>query len=274
MPVKKHGIITRVVKGWNAFREKDQELFYGSDLGPGYYYRPDRLPLHIGTERSILASITTRIGIDVSSVQFLHARLDDEGRYIDEIDSHLNYCLRTEANIDQTSTAFIQDLTESLCDEGTIVVMPEETTANPCYTDNYDIRSMRVGYVVEWFPEHVRVKVYDKRDGRKKELLLPKRFVSIIQNPLYDVMNEPNSTWRRLTHKLALLDAVDEKTSSNKLDLIFHLPYGAKTEVQMATISDNGVYPANWMGLSPHANRIFGQTIPILGELSNRSING
>lgn len=236
LPTAISGFMGRLKHGWDAFREADQRRVANQDLGPGYYYRPDRVPLRIGTERSIVASIITRIGIDASSVQFIHARLDENKRFIDEVDSHLNYCLNTEANIDQTSRAFIQDLVESLCDEGVIAVMPEETTLNPNYTDGYDIRSMRVGKIVEWFPEHVRIIVYDKRDGRKKELLLPKRFVAIIQNPLYDVMNEPNSTLRRLIHKLSLLDAVDEKASSSKLDLIIHLPYGSKTEVQRASI--------------------------------------
>lgn len=236
MAEKKYGILDRIKNGWNAFREKDQSQFYSSDLGPGYYWRPDRAPLHTGTERTIIVSIITKIGVDVSSVIFHHARLDEEGRYIGDVDSHLNYCLTTEANLDQTSRAFIQDLATSLCDEGVIAVIPEETTSNPNISDNYDIWSMRVGRIVEWFPEHVRVKMYDKSDGRKKELILPKRYVSIIQNPLYDVMNEPNSTLRRLVHKLALLDAADEKANSSKLDLIIHLPYGAKTEVQRATV--------------------------------------
>ena len=236
MAEKKYGILDRIKNGWNAFREKDQSQFYSSDLGPGYYWRPDRAPLHTGTERTIIVSIITKIGVDVSSVIFHHARLDEEGRYIGDVDSHLNYCLTTEANLDQTSRAFIQDLATSLCDEGVIAVIPEETTSNPNYSDNYDIWSMRVGRIVEWFPEHIRVKMYDKSDGRKKELILPKRYASIIQNPLYDVMNEPNSTLRRLVHKLALLDAADEKANSSKLDLIIHLPYGAKTEVQRATV--------------------------------------
>lgn len=236
MPERRYGLLERIINGWNAFRERDQLLYSRSDLGPGYSSRPDRIPLHIGTERSIIASIITRIGIDASSVQFVHAKLDEEERYIGDVDSYLNYCLKTEANIDQTSRAFVQDLVETLCDEGVVAVMPEETDKNPNLTDSYDIKSMRVGKIREWRPEYVRIWVYDKRDGRKKDIVLPKRFVAIVQNPLYDVMNEPNSTLKRLVHKLALLDAVDEKTSSSKLDLIVHLPYGAKTEVQRATV--------------------------------------
>jgi hypothetical protein len=233
---KKYGILDRIKSGWFAFLEKDQQEYARSDLGPGYTYRPDRVPLRVGTERSIIASIITRIGIDASSVQYVHAKLDDEDRYIGNVDSYLNYCLTTEANIDQSSRAFFQDLVESLCDEGVVAVIPEETNKNPNFTDGYDIHSLRTGKILEWRPEHIRVLMYDKRDGRKKDLVLPKRFVAIIQNPLYDVMNEPNSTLRRLVHKLALLDAVDEKASSSKLDLIIHLPYGAKTEVQRQAV--------------------------------------
>ena len=236
LPIAVMGFMGRLKHSWQAFREADQQIYINSDIGPGYYYRPDRVPLRVGTERSIVASIINRIAIDASTVQFVHAKLDEENRYIGETDSYLNYCLSTEANIDQTSRAFIQDLVTSMCDEGIIAVMPEETTLNPRLTDGYDIRSLRVGKIIEWFPKHVRILVYDKRDGRKKELLLPKRFVAIIQNPLYDVMNEPNSTLRRLIYKLSLLDAVDEKASSSKLDLIIHLPYGAKTEAQRAII--------------------------------------
>lgn len=231
-----YGILERIRNGWEAFRERDQQLFAQSDLGPGYYHRPDRIPLHIGSERSIVASIITRIAIDASTVRFVHARLDEEGRYIGDADSYLNYCLNTEANIDQTARAFVQDAVESLCDEGVIAVVPESTTANPNLTDNYDIHSMRVAKIMEWHPQHVRVRMYDQRDGRKKDLLLPKRYVAIVQNPLYNVMNEPNSTLKRLVHKLNLLDAMDDKTASSKLDLIIHLPYGGKTEVQRTAI--------------------------------------
>ena len=236
MPEKRTGFMDRLKHGWNAFREKDQEIIAREDIGPGYFSRPDRIPLRVGTDRSIVASIITRIGIDVSTIQFKHAKLDDDGRYVDDVKSDLNYCLNTEANIDQTARAFIQDLTESLCDEGVIAVMPEETTLNPNNTGGFDIKSMRIAKITEWYPEHVRVKAYDKRDGQRKELLLPKRYVAIIQNPLYDVMNEPNGTLRRLIHKLSLLDAVDEELNSGKMNLIIHLPYGAKTEVQRDAI--------------------------------------
>ena len=236
MPEKRSGFFARLAHGWNAFREKDQEAIFRKDIGTGYYGRPDRIPLRPGTERSIVASIITRIGIDVSGITLKHARLDDDERFVDVIDSDLNYCLNTEANIDQTSRAFIQDLAESLCDEGVIAVVPEETTLNPIMTAGFDIKSMRVAKILQWYPEYVRVKMYDKRDGQKKEITLPKKFVAIIQNPLYNVMNEPNSTLRRLIHKLNLLDAIDERSGSDKLNLIVHLPYGAKTQVQIDSI--------------------------------------
>ena len=220
LPERRTGFFTRLAHGWNAFRDKDQEIISRQDIGPAYYGRPDRIPLRPGTERTIVASIITRIGIDVSSVRIQHARLDKNERFIDVIDSDLNYCLNTEANIDQTSRAFFQDVAESLCDEGTIAVVPEETTLNPNMTAGFDIKSMRVAKILQWYPEHIRVQMYDMRDGQKKEITLPKRFVAIIQNPLYNVMNEPNSTLKRLIHKLALLDLIDERSGSDKLNLI------------------------------------------------------
>ena len=212
MPEERHGFFTRLAHGWNAFRERDQYALSRRDLGPGYSRRPDRIPLYIVNERSIVASIITRIGIDVaSSITFKHAQLDMDGRYIEERDTGLNYCLNTEANLDQSYIAFIQDLVENMLNDGVVAVMPEETNLNPNVTAGFNILSMRVGSVVEWFPEHVKIKVYDKRCGERKEIILPKKFVAIIQNPLYDVMNEPNSTAKRLTHKLSLLDAADDR---------------------------------------------------------------
>ena len=237
MPEERNGFFTRLVHGWNAFRERDQMTLARRDLGQGYSRRPDRVPLYIVNERSIVASIITRIGIDVaSSIAFKHAQLDMDGRYIEERDTGLNYCLNTEANLDQSYIAFIQDLVENMLNDGVVAVMPEETNLDPNVTAGFNILSMRVGSIMEWFPEHVRIKVYDKRVGQRKEIILPKKFVAIIQNPLYDVMNEPNSTAKRLTHKLSLLDASDDKANSGRLDLAIHLPYGAKTQVQEQTI--------------------------------------
>lgn len=222
----------RLRHAWYAFTGRDQQVIQSQDLGPSYSVRQDRISFPRGTERSIIASIYTRIAIDVSSVKMQHARVDYDGRFVESIDSGLNYCLNTEANIDQTARAFLQDLVENLCSLGVIAVVPTEATANPRLTGSYDIKSMRVGTITQWWPEHVKIKLYNQRSGEKEEIVLPKSVVGIIQNPLYNVMNEPNSTLRRLIHKLNLLDAVDEQTSSGKLDMIIQLPYGTGTEMR------------------------------------------
>ena len=222
----------RLKHAWDAFRNRDQQVLQTQDLGPSYFLRPDKIRFRGGTEHSIVASIYTRIAIDVSSIRIKHARLDENGRFVDTVDSGLNYCLNTEANIDQTSRDFFQDLVESMCDEGVIAAVPTVTTINPRLTGSYDIKEMRVAKIVQWYPEHVRLKLYNDRTGRPEEIVLPKKVVAIIQNPLYNVMNEPNSTLRRLIHKLNILDAVDEQTGSGKLDLIVHLPYMTKTPMR------------------------------------------
>ena len=217
---------------WDAFNQRDQDVIIRQDIGPSYAYRPDRVRLRCGTEHSIVASIYTRIGIDVSSVRILHARMDEDDRYIETISSGLNYCLNTEANLDQTGRSMIQELVTTMCDEGVAALIPVETTLNPRLEGGYDIKQLRVGKIREWFPEHVRVYVYNQKTGQREDIVLPKRVVGIIPNPLYDVMNEPNSTLKRLIYKLNLLDAIDEQTGSGKLDLIIHLPYVTKTELQ------------------------------------------
>lgn len=217
---------------WNAFTGKDQDRLIVQDLGPSYTVRQDRIPFRRGTEHSIIASIYTRIAIDVSSVKIQHARLDENDRYTGTVDSGLNYCLNTEANIDQTARDFMQDLVESMCDEGVVAVVPVDTSVNPMITGSYDIKTMRVGRITEWRPEHVRVNLYNQRSGKKEDIYLPKRSVAIIQNPLYNVMNEPNGTLRRLIRKLNLLDVIDEQSSSGKLDLIVHLPYMTKSPLR------------------------------------------
>lgn len=222
----------RLKHAWDAFRNRDQQVLQTQDLGPSYFLRPDKIRFRGGTEHSIVASIYTRIAIDVSSIRIKHARLDENGRFVDTVDSGLNYCLNTEANIDQTSRDFFQDLVESMCDEGVIAAVPTVTTINPRLTGSYDIKEMRVAKIVQWYPEHVRLQLYNDRTGRPEEIVLPKKIVAIIQNPLYNVMNEPNSTLRRLIHKLNILDAVDEQTGSGKLDLIVHLPYITKTPMR------------------------------------------
>lgn len=222
----------RIRHAWNAFTGRDQHIIQTMDLGPGYMTRQDRIPFRRGIERSIVASIYTRIAIDVSSVKIQHVQLDDNDRYVETRDSGLNYCLTTEANIDQTSRDFIQDLVESMCDEGVVAAVPIDTTVNPRLSGSFDVKTMRVGRITEWFPKHVRVKIYNERTGQKEELVLPKSVVAIIQNPLYNVMNEPNSTLKRLIHKLNLLDSMDEQVSSGKLDLIVHLPFMTKTPMR------------------------------------------
>lgn len=222
----------RVRHAWNAFLGRDQLVIQRQDLGPSYMVRQDRVPFHRGLERTIVSSIYTRIAIDVSSVKIQHVQLDDNDRYIETRDSGLNYCMTTEANIDQTSRDFFQDLVESMCDEGVIAAVPVEATVNPRLTGSYDVKSMRVARITQWYPKHVKVNLYNEMTGRKEDLILPKGIVAIVQNPLYNVMNEPNSTLKRLIHKLSLLDSVDEQMSSGKLDLIIHLPYMTKTEMQ------------------------------------------
>ena len=222
----------RLKHAWNAFRGRDQEKLIQQDLGTGYYTRPDRVRLRFGSERSILASIFTRIAIDTSSVKIQHAKLDKDDRFIDVVDSGLNYCLNVEANIDQTARAFRQDLVMSMLDDGVVAAVPVDTTFNPMDTGSYDIKTMRVAKIIEWHPQHVRLELYNERTGQKEPIWLPKTQVAIIENPLYAVMNEPISTLKRLIHKLNLLDSSDEQNLSGKLDLIIQLPYPIKTEMR------------------------------------------
>lgn len=222
----------RIRHAWNAFTGRDQQVIQNQDLGPSYSVRQDRNVYPRGTERSIVASIFNRIAIDVSSVRMQHARVDIDGRFLDAIDSGLNYCINTEANIDQTSRAFFLDLVETMCSEGVVAVVPTDTTVNPRLSGSYDIKAMRVGLITQWWPEHVKIRLYNQKSGKREEIVLPKSVVAIIPNPLYSVMNEPNSTLRRLIHKLGLLDAVDEQTSSGKLDMVIQLPYGTRTEMR------------------------------------------
>lgn len=222
----------RLKHAFNAFRGKEQEIIRREMEGPSYYTRPDRVRYHFGSERTILASIETRIAIDVNRVQFRHVRVDDEDRYVEDIDSGLNECLNVEANIDQTAQAFKQDLVMSMLDEGVVAVVPVDTTENPRLTGSYDIKTMRVGKVLEWWPQHVMVNLYNERTGMKEDIVLPKSQIAIIENPLYAVMNEPISTLKRLIYKLNLLDTVDEQSSSGKLDLIIQLPFTIKTEMR------------------------------------------
>lgn len=222
---------SRVKRAWNAFLNRDPTSDYNLS-GTSYYYRPDRPRFTRGNERTIVTSVYNRIALDVASIDFKHCKLDDNDRYMYDINSKLNQCLTLEANIDQTSKAFIQDVVMSMMDEGSVAIVPVDTIMNPLITDSYDILAMRTGKIVEWKPSHVKVRLYNDRTGNKEEIWLPKKIVGIIENPLYAVMNEPNSTMQRLVRKLSLLDAVDEQSSAGKLDLIIQLPYVIKTDAR------------------------------------------
>ena len=221
---------SRLKHAWNAFLNKDPTNY--ASVGPSYSYRPDRPRLTRGNERSIATSVYNRIALDVAAITIQHCKLDENGRMISTINSGLNNCLNLEANLDQTGRAFIQDVVMSMFDEGCVAIVPVDTTFNPKITGSYDVNSMRVGKILEWYPNHVRVRVYNEKTGRKEDILLPKRAVAIIENPLFAVINEPNSTMKRLIRKLSLLDIVDEQSSAGKLDLIIQLPYVIKSEAR------------------------------------------
>lgn len=223
-------IIDRIKHGWNAFRNKDPTP--GWNIGTGYSVRPDRPRFGRGNERSIATSIYNRIALDVASISIRHVRLDEQGKYSSDIDSGLNECLCTSANIDQTGRAFIQDIVMSMLDEGCVAIVPVDTSFDPLSSGTFDINSLRTGKILDWYPEYVRVRVYNEKSGNKEDVLLPKKLVGIIENPLYAVCNEPNSTFSRLTRKLVLLDGIDEQSGSGKLDLIIQLPYVIKSEAR------------------------------------------
>lgn len=223
---------SRLRHAWNAFLGRDRPNENWQDYGVGYGNRPDRRRRGYGNEKSIVNAIYTRIAIDVASIGIRHVRLDEQGRYKDDIRSPLNECLRLNANKDQTARAFIQDIVMSMFDEGTVAIVPVETSVNPKSSNAYEIESLRTGKIVEWFPDYVKVNLYNDRTGQREDLILPKRMVAIVENPFYSVMNEQNSTIQRLNHKLALLDSIDEQSSSGKLDLIIQLPYVIKTEAR------------------------------------------
>ena len=225
------GFIDRLQHGWNAFMNKDPTNNFRS-YGSGYTYRPDRIRLSRGNERSIMTSVLNRIALDVAAIDIKHCQLDENGRYSSDIKSGLNNCLTLEANIDQTGRAFIQDIVMSMMDEGCVAIVPVDTTINPKITDAYDILSMRTGKILEWKPYHVKVRVYNEKTGEKEDVLVPKKMVAIVENPLYAVINEPNSTMQRLIRKLSLLDVTDEQTASGKLDLIIQLPYTIKSDAR------------------------------------------
>lgn len=222
---------TRLKHAWNAFRNRDPTMVSPDRQTTGYgnSSRQDRVRLHVTNERSVIISVYNRIALDVSAVNIQHVRLDQNGRFAETIQSGLNNILNTEANLDQTNIGFIQDIVMSMFDEGVVAVVPVDTTLDPKISGSYDIQTMRTGRIVQWFPKHVRVRLYNEDKGIQEELTLPKSQVAIIENPLYSVMNEPNSTLKRLLKKLSILDAIDEQSGSGKLDLIIQLPYVIKT---------------------------------------------
>ena len=224
-------LATRIKRGWNAFRNRDPTYEF-VDYGESYYRRPDRPIFTRGNERSIATSVYNRIALDASSITIRHVRLDKDGRFSSVMESGLNSCLNLDANLDQTGRAFIQDAVMSMLDEGCVALVPVVTDVDPNVTSSYEILSMRTGRIVEWRPAHVKVRMYDERTGRKEDVMLPKSMVAIVENPLYAVINEPNSTMQRLIRKLSLLDVTDEQTASGKLDLIIQLPYVIKTDAR------------------------------------------
>lgn len=225
------GLSDRLQHAWNAFMNRDPTYRY-PDLGASYAVRPDRPRFTRGNERSIVTSVYNRIALDVSAISIQHVRLDDNDRFKEPMNSGLNSCLTLSANTDQTGRAFIQDAVMSMLDEGCVAIVPIDTTTNPNISDSYDILTMRTAKILDWYPNHVRIRVYNERTGRQEETIVPKKMVAIVENPLYAVINEPNSTMQRLVRKLALLDVTDEQTASGKLDLIIQLPYIIKTEAR------------------------------------------
>ena len=221
---------SRLKHAWNAFNG-NAHMDY-RNFGMSYSYRPDRPRLSRGNERSIVTSVYNRIALDVAALKIQHIRLDENDRFVSVIQDGLNNCLTVEANIDQTARAFIQDVVISMFDEGSVAIVPVDTTTNPNITGSYDIQSMRVGQILDWYPMYVRVRVYNELTGKKEDIVVPKSTVAIIENPLYAVINEPNSTMQRLIRKLNLLDVIDEQSGSGKLDLIIQLPYVIKTEAR------------------------------------------
>lgn len=221
------GIFDVLRHSWDVFRNREPTYY---NIGSSSTYRPDRIRTFIRNEQSIVTSIYTRIALDVASINIRHCRVDENSRFKEYVNSGLDNCLNLEANIDQTGRAFKQDIVESMFDEGVVAIVPVDTTMNPTKTGSYDIQTMRTGKILEWYPEHVKVQLYNQKTGHREELILPKRIVGIIENPMYSIINEPNSTMQRLIRKLTLLDRVDETTSSGKLDMIIQLPYVIKSE--------------------------------------------
>lgn len=229
--MEKPTLRSRVRNAWNAFRNRDPTSFY-REPGMSYTYRPDRVRFSRGNERSIVTSVYNRIAMDVAAIELKHCKVDQNGQYISDMKSGLNECLSLEANIDQTSRAFVQDVVMSMFDEGAVAIVPVDTDGNPDL-GSFDVLSMRTAKILEWYPKSVKVRVYNDQTGQKQDIIRPKRSVAIVENPLFSVINEPNSTMQRLVRKLNLLDAIDEQSGSGKLDLIVQLPYAVKGDLKM-----------------------------------------
>lgn len=224
-------LLSRLQHGWNAFMGRDAPVKV--DYGYATSYRPDRMRFSRGNERSVINSVFNRISVDVAAITIKHVRVDyDDGRYSETIRSKLNNALTLDANLDQTGRAFIQDAVMSMFDEGCVAIVPTDTTLNPRVTGSYDIEKLRTAKVVEWYPQHVKVRLYNEKTGRQEEITLPKKMVAIIENPFYSVMNEPNSTLQRLIRTLNKLDLINEQNASGKLDLIIQLPYVIKNQTR------------------------------------------
>lgn len=222
---------SRLMHAWDVFRNREPTFRY-QDIGPGYTYRPDRPRLTRGNERTIVTSLYNRIALDVAALNVSHCKIDKNGRFLSAINSSLNNCLALEANLDQTGRAFLQDIVMTMLNEGCVAIVPIQTSLNPNLTGGYDIHTMRTGTILEWYPNHVKVRLYNDLNGNKEDVILSKKTIAIIENPLFAVINEPNSTMQRLMRKLALLDVVDEQTGAGKLDLIIQLPYVVKSDAR------------------------------------------
>lgn len=226
-------VFDRLQHGWNAFMGRDPTVRY-QNIGAGYSIRPDRVRFSRGNERSIVTSVYNRISLDVAAINICHCKLDDNDRFKEIVNSGLNNCFNLEANTDQTGRAFVHDIVASMFDEGCVAIVPTDTTFDPEVKGSYDIQKMRTGKILGWYPEHVKVRVYNEKTAQKEEVTLHKSAVGIIENPLYAVINEPSSTMQRLIRKLNLLDAIDEQSGSGKLDLIIQLPYVIKSDARRA----------------------------------------
>ena len=229
----KETIGSKFKRAWNIFMNRDPTSYQAASyFGSSYGYRPDRIRMTRGHERSIVTAICNRIALDVSAISLVHARVDENGHFLEYIDDTLHQCLTVEANLDQTGRALRQDIVMSMLDEGCVAVVPVEADFDPDENSSYKIYSLRTGKILEWMPQHVRVRLYDERTGRFEEVVVAKKYTAIIENPLFAVMNEPNSTMQRLIRKLNILDAIDEQSGSGKLDLIIQLPYVIKSQAR------------------------------------------